>query len=199
MLARVATSGYGALVWTVDLVAWGLRHRDTRNAFDAPLGLVAQHYDYDLAMTWDDLAWVRDHAGGLPVIVKGILTADDARIAVDEGVDAIAVSNHGGRQLDGVVAAIDVLPEVVDEVAGRVPIIVDGGIRRGTDVVTALALGADAVMVARPIAWGLAADGADGVRAVLRILREETANAMAQCGCRTVGEISRDLLASAPA
>jgi isopentenyl diphosphate isomerase/L-lactate dehydrogenase-like FMN-dependent dehydrogenase len=199
MLARVAAAGYRALVWTVDLVAWGLRHRDTRNAFEPPEGLVAQHYDYDLAMTWEDLGWIREHAGGLPVLVKGILTAEDARLAVDAGADGISVSNHGGRQLDGVITALDALPEIVEAVAGRVPVLLDGGIRRGTHVVTALALGADAVMVARPIAWGLAAAGADGVRDVLRILREETLNAMAQVGARSVGELTRDLVAPAPA
>ena len=117
---------------------------------------------------------------------------------MEAGVDGICVSNHGGRQLDGVVAALDALPEIVDVVGGRVPVLVDGGVRRGTHVVTALALGADAVMVARPIAWGLAAGGTDGVRDVLRILRDETANAMAQVGARSVRALTGDLVAPAP-
>jgi isopentenyl diphosphate isomerase/L-lactate dehydrogenase-like FMN-dependent dehydrogenase len=129
--------------------------------------------------------------------VKGILTAEDAELAVSAGVDGIVVSNHGGRQLDGAPAGLTVLPEVVDAVAGRVPVLVDGGIRRGTDVMKALALGADAVLAARPFVWGLAVDGEAGVVDVLRILREEFENTMALCGCRTVAEITSALVTPA--
>jgi 4-hydroxymandelate oxidase len=134
----------------------------------------------------------------LPVLVKGILTAEDATLAVEHGVEAIVVSNHGGRQLDGCPASLDALPEVVDAVGGRVPVLMDGGVRRGTDVVKALALGAAGVLVGRPVAWGLAAEGEDGVAGVLEILRAEVENAMALVGCRTVAEIDRDLVARAP-
>jgi 4-hydroxymandelate oxidase len=122
--------------------------------------------------------------------VKGIMTAEDARLALDHGVDGIVVSNHGGRQLDGVAAGVTVLPEVVEAVGGRVPVLVDGGIRRGTDVLKCLALGAAAVLVGRPTAWGLAAGGQEGVAEVLRILRDELDNAMALAGVRRLGEIT---------
>ncbi len=132
------------------------------------------------------------------MLVKGILTHEDATLAVEAGADGIVVSNHGGRQLDGVSSGIGALPEVVDAVAGRIPVLVDGGIRRGTDVLKALALGADAVMVARPTAWGLAVAGEDGVRDVLRIFRDELENAMWLAGCGSIGTITRDSVAPAP-
>jgi 4-hydroxymandelate oxidase len=198
MLARVASAGYRAICWTVDFPVNGLRHRDTRNGFRMPLGLEDSRYVYDGSISWDDLPWIRAQAPGLPLLVKGILTREDARLAVDAGVDAIAVSNHGGRQLDGSPAAIDALGEIAQEVAGRVPLLVDGGIRRGTDVLKSLALGAVAVMVGRPTCWGLAVGGEDGVVDVLRILREELENAMALTGCRTVAEIAPALVAPAP-
>jgi 4-hydroxymandelate oxidase len=122
------------------------------------------------------------------------MTGADARLAVEHGIDGIVVSNHGGRQLDRMPSALEVLPEVVEAVAGRVPVLMDGGIRRGTDVLTALALGAAAVMVARPVAWGLAVAGADGVADVLRILREELVTAMTICGTRIVADITEDLV-----
>jgi 4-hydroxymandelate oxidase len=197
MLSRVAARGFGAIVWTVDLPAYGLRRRDDRNGFEIPEALVPKGYGYDGSITWDDLPWIRAQAGGLPVLVKGILTREDARIAVGEGADGIVVSNHGGRQLDSSSAGLDALPEVAEEVAGSVPVLVDGGVRSGTDVVKALALGASAVMVGRPAAWGLAVAGEDGVADVLRILHEEVANAMALCGCRTVAEIGTGLVARA--
>jgi 4-hydroxymandelate oxidase len=198
MLEQVVAAGYAAICWTVDLPAFGLRHRDTRNMFEIPEDLLDPRYDYDPDITWDDVAWIREHAAGLPLLVKGILTAEDARIAVEQGVDGIVVSNHGGRQLDRSPAAIDALPEVVDAVAGRVPVLVDGGVRRGADVFTALALGAKAVLVARPAAWGLAVGGEPGVADVLRILWEELANTMSLAGCRNVREISREMVQQAP-
>jgi isopentenyl diphosphate isomerase/L-lactate dehydrogenase-like FMN-dependent dehydrogenase len=198
MLGRVAAAGFGAIVWTVDLPAYGIRRRDERNGFDIPEALVPAGYGNDGSITWHDLAWIREQADGLPVLVKGILTREDAELALGAGVDGIIVSNHGGRQLDASVAALDALPEVAETVAGAVPVLMDGGVRGGTDVVKALALGAAAVLVGRPAAWGLAVGGADGVARMLGIVREELANAMALCGCRTVAEVGRELVAPAP-
>jgi isopentenyl diphosphate isomerase/L-lactate dehydrogenase-like FMN-dependent dehydrogenase len=130
-------------------------------------------------------------------VLKGILTAEDALLAVSSGVDGIIVSNHGGRQLDGVSASIEALPEVVEAVNGRCEVYMDGGIRRGTDILKALALGAHAILIGRPALWGLAVDGADGVKSVLEILRDELERAMALSGCPTLGQISRGLVSSA--
>jgi isopentenyl diphosphate isomerase/L-lactate dehydrogenase-like FMN-dependent dehydrogenase len=127
----------------------------------------------------------------VPLFVKGIMTAEDARIGVEVGVDGIVVSNHGGRQLDTVHAPITVLPEIVEAVEGRVPVLVDGGFRRGTDIVKALALGATAVLVGRPVCWGLAVAGEEGVVDVLRILRAELENTMILAGTRSVADITR--------
>jgi len=190
LLHRVHAARYGALCFTVDFPVGGLRHRDTRSGFDMPQGLPEDDQVYDHAITWDDLAWIRERAP-LPLLVKGIMTAEDAVLAMKHGADGIVVSNHGGRQLDGVAAGITVLPEVVQAVGGRIPVIVDGGVRRGTDIFKALALGAAAVMTARPVCWGLAVDGEEGVVQVLGILRAEFENAMALAGVKTVGEITR--------
>ena len=198
ILQQVATAGFGAICWTVDFPANGLRHRDTRNGFEMPMGLSTSDYMYDDTLTWDDLGWIRSAAPGMPLLVKGLLTAEDAELAVQAGVDGIVVSNHGGRQLDGVPAGLGALPEVVAQVAGRVPILMDGGVRRGTDILKALALGAAAVLVGRPMAWALAAEGESGVAGALQILREEFVNAMALSGCRTVGEIGHALITPAP-
>jgi 4-hydroxymandelate oxidase len=190
-LKRVDAAGFAAIVWTVDFPVAGLRHRDTRNGFVMPIGLPEDDLVYDPDLTWDDLAWIRGQVPRLPVLVKGLLTAEDARLALDAEVDGIVVSNHGGRQLDTSPAALDALPEVAEVVAGRVPVLMDGGVRRGTDVMKALALGATAVMVGRPTTWGLAVAGEEGVADVLRILRDEFTNAMALSGCRSVTEITR--------
>ncbi|MGH2680082.1 MAG: alpha-hydroxy acid oxidase [Actinomycetota bacterium] len=200
MLRRVAASGYDAVCWTVDFPVAGLRHRDTRSGFVMPFGpSTGDHeYEYEPNMTWDHLAFVREHAPELPVLVKGILTAEDAAAALQRDVDGIVVSNHGGRQLDSCPASLDALPEVVEVVGGRVPVLMDGGVRRGTDVLKAIALGAAAVLVGRPAAWGLAAEGEEGVVGVLDILRAEVGNAMALAGCRTVSEIGPALVARAP-
>jgi 4-hydroxymandelate oxidase len=197
MLQRAVASGYSAVMWTVDAPVLGVRHRDTRSGFQLPVGV---HGDLviDPSLTWDDLAWIRDASGGLPVLVKGVLTAEDAREAVAHGVDGVVVSNHGGRQLDGSPATLDVLPEVVAAVRGAVPVLVDGGVRRGSDVLKALALGASAVMVGRPTVWALAAGGSEGVALALRMLRNEVVNAMSIAGCRTVAEIDGGLVARAP-
>jgi 4-hydroxymandelate oxidase len=153
------------------------------------VGLPQDDLVFDPNISWADIAWIRERAA-LPLLVKGIMTAEDARIALDHGVDGIVVSNHGGRQLDGVAAGVTVLPEVVEAVGGRVPVLVDGGIRRGTDVLKALALGAAAVLVGRPTCWGLAVAGEQGVAEVLGILRAELENAMALAGVRSVVEIT---------
>jgi 4-hydroxymandelate oxidase len=156
VLGRATASGFGAIVLTVDFQDNGLRHRDTRSGFVMPIGLSTSELQYDPAISWDDLPWIREQAPGLPLLLKGILTDEDATLAVEAGVDGIVVSNHGGRQLDGVAAGITALPEVVEAVAGRIPVLIDGGVRRGTDIVKAMALGASAVLVGRPTAWGLA-------------------------------------------
>ena len=189
MLHRVHAAGFAAACLTVDFPDSGLRHRDTRNGFEMPIGLPSDELTFAPDLTWDDLAWIRE-AAPVPLLVKGIMTAEDARIAVEVGVDAIVVSNHGGRQLDSVHAPITVLPEVVEAVEGRIPVLVDGGFRRGTDIFKALALGAAAVLVARPTCWGLAAAGEEGVFDVLRILRAELENTMVLAGARTVSDIT---------
>jgi 4-hydroxymandelate oxidase len=146
---------------------------------------------WDATLTWADVAWVSERCG-LPVLVKGVLTAEDATAALDAGADAIVVSNHGGRQLDGVVPTAVALPEVAAAVGGRVPVLVDGGIRDGGDVLRALALGADAVLVGRPFAWGLATGGEAGVRAVLDALVADLARALALAGCPTLADVTAD-------
>ena len=189
MLHRVHGAGFEAVCLTVDFPTNGLRHRDTRNDFEMPIGLPSDELTYAPDLTWDDLAWIRD-AAPVPLLVKGLMTAEDARIAVDAGVDGIVVSNHGGRQLDSVRAPISVLPEVVGAVEGRVPVLVDGGFRRGTDIFKALALGATSVLVGRPACWGLAVAGEDGVVDVLRLLRAELENVMALAGTGSVAGIT---------
>ncbi|KAF9130840.1 Hydroxyacid oxidase 1 [Mortierella sp. 14UC] len=146
----------------------------------------------DPTLNWSDIAWVRSITN-LPVVVKGVLTAEDAKLAADTGVEGILVSNHGGRQLDGVLATIDALPEVLDAVKGRnVEVYIDGGVRKGTDVLKALALGAKAVFLGRPILWGLAHDGEEGVSLALNLLQQEFELAMALAGCCKIADINRD-------
>ena len=209
LVARAERAGFRALVLTVDLPLLGRRERDLRRRFEVPAFAAPAHPPRqpraaggqwplssivgEPSLSWSDLAWLRG-ATKLPLILKGIVRGDDAARAVDEGAAAIWVSNHGGRQLDTAIATADALPEVVAAVRGRVPIVVDGGIRRGTDVVKALALGANAAAVGRPVLWGLAAGGEAGVVSVLRMLREELALAMALSGCRAVSEIDRSLV-----
>jgi isopentenyl diphosphate isomerase/L-lactate dehydrogenase-like FMN-dependent dehydrogenase len=197
MLARVVDAGYDAVCLTVDAPILGLRHRDARHGFRLAIGPPSSRLPFDAMLTWDDIGWIRERTPGMPLLLKGIVTAEDAELAVAAGVDGIVVSNHGGRQLDGSPAGLTALIEVAGAVAGRVPLLMDGGIRRGTDVVKALALGAEAVLVGRPALWGLAVGGEDGVADVLRILRDELVNAMALCGCRTVDEITSALVAPA--
>ena len=182
-LARAREHGYGAVVLTVDLPVSGRRERELRHGpLALPTGVrLATHLGEDrvatrkppvggwAALGWEDLDWIAE-AAGLPLVLKGIVTGDDATRAMQAGVAGIVVSNHGGRQLDGCVPTAVALPEVVDAVAGRAAVLVDGGIRSGADVARALALGADAALVGRPYLWGLAAGGQDGVAAVLAAL-----------------------------
>ncbi len=206
LVERAAAAGYSAVALTVDLPLPGNRERDRRNEFAVELGVHLppdQPVDPETGivvlptMDWDELAWLRSVCP-IPLIAKGILRADDALRAVEAGCDGIWVSNHGGRQLDTSIATADALPEVVEAVAGRGLIVVDGGVRRGIDVLKALALGADLVAVGRPVLWGLAVGGADGVQRVLEILRDELSLAMALSGCRSIGEITADLVRVPP-
>jgi 4-hydroxymandelate oxidase len=197
MLGRVVASGYAAVCMTIDFPVPGIRHRDAESGWEAPASEFGEQ-EQDPSLSWDDVGWVRERCGGLRLLVKGVLTGDDAERAIAAGVDGIVVSNHGGRQLDGVASGVGALPEVVDAVAGRVPVLVDGGVRRGTDVLVGLSLGASAVLVGRPAAWGLAVGGAEGVAAVLAILREGFVNAMALSGCRRVEDIDPGLVARRP-
>ena len=149
------------------------------------------------AVSWPDLRWIRDVWQG-PIVIKGVHTADDARCAIDAGADAIVVSNHGGRQLDGVAATLRVLPEVLDAVNGRIEVLLDGGIRRGSDVVKALALGAKAVLVGRAYAYGLAAAGEAGVHRAIEILRGDVIRTLKLLGCPSVGALDRSYVGVPP-
>lgn len=217
LIAEAVRAGYTGVVLTVDAPLLGRRERDIRSGFTLPKGLTIAnaavagmehvpeasedasglmlHFRslHDPALTPKDIAWVRD-VSGLPVVVKGVVRGDDAAKAVDHGAEGIVVSNHGGRQLDTSIPSITALPEVVDAVGGRAEVYVDGGIRRGTDVLKAVALGAQAVLIGRPVLWGLAVDGQAGVQGVLELLRQELDLAMALAGARNVGEITRDLV-----
>ena len=198
LVVRAQAAGYRALVLTVDTPRLGNRERDIRNNFE---GFPTPNYDSDGkeepfmgdTLTWDILDWLRSLTS-VPILLKGILTAEDALLAVERGVAGIIVSNHGGRQLDGAVPSIEALPEVIAAVDGRCEVYLDGGIRRGTDVLKALALGARAVLIGRPILWGLAVDGAAGARRVLEILRAELEKAMILAGRPTLASIDRALV-----
>jgi 4-hydroxymandelate oxidase len=212
LVKRAKAHGYRAIVLTVDTPVLGARDREQRRQLELPPGMelpnlrglgqrsnepTFQHGTrnpfLDPSLTWKDLAWLAGEIE-LPVVVKGVLHPDDARLAIEHGAAAIGVSNHGGRNLDTVPATIDALPAVVDAVAGRVPVLFDGGVRRGVDVVKALALGASAVMIGRPYLWGLAAAGSDGVTRVVRLLVTELELAMAQCGAASLAELTRELI-----
>lgn len=196
LVRRAADAGYRALVLTVDSPRWGHKERALRSGFRTPLkGNVTDQAEAQdtIVVTWDDLDWLRS-LSPLPVILKGILTAEDALLAVKHGIEGIVVSNHGGRQLDGVPATIEVLPEIVEAVNGQCEVYMDGGIRRGTDILKALALGARAVLVGRPLLWGLAVDGAEGAYRVLDILRTELELALSLAGCPAVASVDRSLV-----
>jgi isopentenyl diphosphate isomerase/L-lactate dehydrogenase-like FMN-dependent dehydrogenase len=206
LVERAVEHGYEALLLTVDVQRLGRRERDIRIGFTLPEGVsvpnIAAAAGLPLAeaaaasfvdhMTWDDLEWLVGF--GLPVMVKGVLHPDDARLAIEHGADGLVVSNHGGRQLDRAIASLDALPVVVEAVAGRVPVLVDGGVRRGTDALIALALGATAVGIGRPILWGLAVDGEAGVGRILDLLIDELDNAMALAGVASISDLSPRLI-----
>ncbi|HEX2142009.1 MAG TPA: alpha-hydroxy acid oxidase [Candidatus Limnocylindria bacterium] len=206
MIERAVSLGYEALVLTVDLQRLGRRERDVRVRFQIPDGVglpniaaaasvapdEAASVPFVERLTWDDLEWLAGF--GRPVVVKGVLHPEDAGLAIEHGAAAIQVSNHGGRQLDGAIASLDALPAVVEAVEGRVPVLVDGGVRRGTDALVALALGATAVGIGRPVIWGLAVDGEAGVGRVLDLVTSELEQAMALAGVPSVRALGSDLV-----
>ena len=216
LVKRAAKAGYGAICLTVDTPLLGRREKDERNVFTLPPGLSIANVRpagldgvpasergsafakyvaelLDPAVTWKDIAWLRSLTS-LPIVLKGIMTAEDATLAVEHDVDGIIVSNHGGRQLDSTVGTLDALPDIVAAVQGRVEVFMDGGVRRGTDVLKALALGAKAVLIGRSALWGLALGGADGVRRVLEHLRGELELAMALTGRAALAQVDRSLI-----
>ena len=215
LIEEAVGCGYEAIVVTVDAPRGGNRERDRRSGFAIPEEIGVPSVEealgssravtieetfalMDPALSWDYLEQLAADCR-VPVLVKGVLGGEDAARAVERGAAGVVVSNHGGRQLDRCLASAEALPEVVDAVAGRAAVLVDGGIRRGVDVAIALALGADAVLVGRPALWGLAAGGEAGARRVLELLREELELALALCGCASPGELDRSHLRRAPA
>ncbi|MGE0097313.1 MAG: alpha-hydroxy acid oxidase [Hydrogenophaga sp.] len=217
LVRRAEAAGYEALVLTVDAPVQGARDRERRAGFRLPDGVrpvnldgmrppgktgisTAQSALFDdlllQAPTWEDVSWLRSITR-LPVLLKGVLHAGDADLAIAHGATGLIVSNHGGRTLDTAVTTVAALPDIAQAVQGRIPLLVDGGIRRGTDVLKAVALGATAVLVGRPVLHGLVNAGAQGVAQVLRLLRDELEIAMALTGCRTLADASQSLLAPA--
>lgn len=217
LVARVAAARFDVLVLTVDVPEIGRRERDERNGFRLSPDLRVANFNpaasaplqgesvgsglanfitgmRDSSLQWKDLEWLSDLAG-IPLVVKGLVRADDARRAVDHGAAGIVVSNHGGRQLDTAIASLRALPEIAAAVGDRTTVMMDGGIRRGTDILKALALGARAVLVGRPVLWGLAVDGEAGARRVLELLTAELDLAMALTGTPRISDITSDLIA----
>jgi isopentenyl diphosphate isomerase/L-lactate dehydrogenase-like FMN-dependent dehydrogenase len=226
LVRRAEDAGYGALVVTVDNYVPGWKPRDLQRAYlpflegigiaqftsdpvfraalektpEEDIGAAIGHYVgvfVNPNQTWDRLAWLREQTS-LPILLKGILHPDDAREAVRRGIDGIIVSNHGGRQVDGAIAALDALATIADAIGGDLAILFDSGIRSGADVVKALALGADAVLLGRPYLWGLALEGRAGVETVLRMLLAELDLTMVLTGNMSVGELDHSALAAAP-
>lgn len=212
LLERAEGSGCTAVVLTVDVPVVGRRRRDESNQFHLPDGIAVANLEASLesgggsalseysdaafepSLTPDLLEWIAG-VTALPLLVKGVLHPDDAVAAVEAGAAGVIVSNHGGRQLDGAIASADALPAIADAIGGRVPLLVDGGIRSGTDILKALALGATAVLVGRPVLWGLAVGGEQGAAAVLEELTQELTRAMMLCGAKSIDEIDRSLIA----
>ena len=208
LVRRAEESGYKAICLTVDTPAPSPKERDVRNRFVRPFrlanftGMEGAAGDEETPswlrtgvppLTWKELEWLRS-LSALPLVLKGVRTAEDARLAVEHGVAGILVSNHGGRQMDMTLSSIETLPEIAEAVEGRAEVYMDSGIRRGSDVLKALALGARAVAIGRPLYWGLAVDGADGVHGVLELLREELDRALAYCGLTSVRDLKPGLL-----
>ncbi|GKV09770.1 hypothetical protein SLEP1_g21219 [Rubroshorea leprosula] len=214
LVERAERSGYKAIVLTVDAPRLGRREADIKNKMVAPQlknfeGLISTEVSsdsgsnleafanttLDASLTWKDITWLRSITK-LPILIKGVLTREDAIKSLEVGVDGIVVSNHGARQLDYAPASISVLEEVVHAVGGKIPVLFDGGIRRGTDIFKALALGAQAVLIGRPVVFGLAAKGEYGVRRVVNMLKDELELTMALSGCPRVKDITRNLVST---
>lgn len=209
LVQRAEHAGYLALVLTVDSQVLGIRDKDLKNKFELPPHLEVKNLTtneqfkqnisslkinstsqglFDKTLSWKDIEWLRSITK-LPIILKGILHKNDAHIALSNEINGIIVSNHGGRQLDTVIPPITALPKIAETISGKIPILIDSGIRRGTDIIKAIALGADAVLIGRPIIWGLAIDGTNGAIAVLNILKNEFDTAMALCGFSSIAEL----------
>jgi 4-hydroxymandelate oxidase len=218
LIDRAVHAGAKAICLTIDLPEMGKRERDVRSGFDLPAGMALGNQtladraaipiaNQDAAeppmklsgntITWEIIPWLHARSR-LPIVVKGVMTAEDAALAVQHGAAAIIVSNHGGRQLDSALGTLDALPEVVAAVGGRVEVLLDGGVRRGTDVLKALALGARAVLLGRPIIYGLALGGTAGATRVLTILHDELERDMMLCGRRSIAEVDRSLVMPHP-
>ncbi|PVZ96909.1 hypothetical protein BB558_007163 [Smittium angustum] len=224
LIRRAERAGFTAILITVDTPFTGRRLANIRNAFKMPTHLKLANFEaeedgnsekeecgnddstwppklvagqLDPGLSWEDIKWIKSQTH-LPVLVKGILTHEDAKIALDSGMDGIVVSNHGGRQLDSVSATIDALAEVVSGCENKIPVLMDGGVMRGTDVFKAIALGAKAVFVGRPVLWSLAHDGENGVDLMLDILSEEFRMAMALSGCTSIKDINRNYIQLSP-
>ncbi|XP_010465339.1 PREDICTED: peroxisomal (S)-2-hydroxy-acid oxidase GLO1 isoform X2 [Camelina sativa] len=213
LVRRAERAGFKAIALTVDTPRLGRRESDIKNRFTLPPNLTLKNFEgldlgkmdeaadsglasyvagqIDRTLSWKDVQWLQTITK-LPILVKGVLTGEDARIAVQAGAAGIIVSNHGARQLDYVPATISALEEVVKATQGRIPVFLDGGVRRGTDVFKALALGASGIFIGRPVVFSLAAEGEAGVRKVLQMLRDEFELTMALSGCRSLKEISRN-------
>jgi len=209
LVRRVEAAGCKALVVTVDSPVFGRRERELRNGFtDLPPGMCCENMRplgpggergparpiaFSPALSWEDVEWLR-RTTSLPIALKGVLHPEDAKRALESGVDALFVSNHGGRQLDTIPAPLELLPALADALGGRLPLLLDGGVRRGTDALKALALGARAVAIGRPVLWGLAVGGEAGVAHVLALLRSELERALALCGCGSADDAGPELL-----
>lgn len=213
IIKRAENAGFKALVLTVDAPFFGLRRADLRNKFSLPPHLTMANFSdivvseggsgineyvakqFDPSITWDDVKWLMNFSK-LPVILKGIMTKEDAKIACDIGVAGIIVSNHGARQVDNEASSIEALSEIVAEVKGKIPVMFDGGVRQGTDIFIALGLGAKMVFIGRPAVYGLACQGQAGVENILKILKHELDLTMSNCGVRNVNEIhnSKDMV-----
>ncbi|WIG60687.1 MAG: L-lactate dehydrogenase [Ktedonobacterales bacterium] len=197
LVRRAEDAGYRAIAVTVDAPRWGRKDRSIGHDFDLLPGMGTPNVgDIDLepaALSWRDMDWLRSLTS-LPLLLKGILTPQDALLALAHGADGIIVSNHGARQLDTVPATIEALPAIAEAIAGRCELYLDGGVRRGIDVMKALALGARAVLIGRPILWGLAVNGPDGARHVLELLRDELELAMVLAGRPTIASIDASLV-----
>lgn len=214
LIDRAERAGYQAIMITADVPIMGKRERDIRNNFKLPARMVAKNFLpdqlehisstqpgsqvknytdqlFDATFSWKDLAWIRSLTK-LPIIIKGVMHEDDAEKAAIHGVDAIVVSNHGGRQLDAAPASIEVLPGIVKRLKGKLPILIDGGFRRGSDIFKAIALGANAVLIGRPVLWALALNGEEALNELFTIYCQELKDTMIFCGCATIEEIQKN-------